>query len=133
MAGALDSLEGNRAQKFAAVDTAVKYGQQMQNETDRNQVDLFGSAGLEDDLIKVPSLSVISEWVEKETLDKEKEVLGTYVSGHPLLEHSENLEEFTSVSFEEGEELNKKDTVVVGGMITRIVPVSYTHLRAHET
>jgi DNA polymerase-3 subunit alpha len=121
MAGALDSLEGNRAQKFAAVDTAVKYGQQMQNETDRNQVDLFGSAGLEDDLIKVPSLSVISEWVEKETLDKEKEVLGTYVSGHPLLEHSENLEEFTSVSFEEGEELNKKDTVVVGGMITRIV------------
>ena len=121
MAGALDSLDGNRFQNFSAVDDAIKYGQQMQNETNRNQVDMFGSAGLEDDLIKIPTLKELPEWSEKDALSKEKEVLGFYVSGHPLLEHSEDLEEFTSVTFEDQQDLSKKDIIVVGGMITRIV------------
>ena len=120
MSGSLDSVSGNRAQKFAAVDDAVRYGQQMQIEKDRNQVDLFGG-GTNDILIKTPTLQQLNDWAEKESLDKEKEVLGLYVSGHPLLEHAEDLEEFTSISFEVGHELSKKDTVIVGGMITRIV------------
>jgi DNA polymerase-3 subunit alpha len=121
MSGTLDSVEGNRAQKFAAVDEAIRYGQQMQSEKDRNQVDLFGGGGQEDELIKTPGLQQLSEWQEKESLQKEKEVLGLYVSGHPLLEHAEDLEEFTSVTFGEKQEFSKKDTIVVGGMITRIV------------
>ena len=120
MSGSLDSVSGNRAQKFSAVDDAVRYGQQMQSEKDRNQVDLFGG-GAEDVLIKTPTFQQMDDWTEKEALDKEKEVLGLYVSGHPLLEHAEDLEEFTSISFEVGQELSKKDTVIVGGMITRIV------------
>ena len=120
MSGSLDSVSGNRAQKFAAVDDAVRYGQQMQIEKDQNQVDLFGG-GTEDTLIKTPTLQQLNDWAEKESLDKEKEVLGLYVSGHPLLEHAEDLEEFTSISFEVGHELSKKDTVIVGGMITRII------------
>ena len=44
-----------------------------------------------------------------------------YVSGHPLLEHAEDLEEFTTVSFEEGQDLSKNDTISVGGMITKII------------
>ena len=121
MAGAMDSIEGNRAQKFAAVDDAVKYGQMMQSEKDRNQVDLFGGGDQDDDLIKTPELKQMGEWSEKDSLEKEKEVLGSYVSGHPLLEHAEDLEEFTSVTFEEGQEFSKKDSLIVGGMITRIV------------
>ena len=121
MSGTLDSVEGNRAQKFAAVDEAIRYGQQMQSEKDRNQVDLFGGGGQDDDLIKIPDLHVMGDWSEKESLANEKEVLGSYVSGHPLLEHSEDLEEFTSITFDEGQEFSKKDTIVVGGMITRIV------------
>ena len=121
MSGTLDSVEGNRAQKFAAVDEAVRYGQQMQSEKERNQVDLFGGDGQDDELIKTPDLQQLSEWQEKKSLEKEKEVLGLYVSGHPLLEHAEDLEEFTSVTFGEEQEFSKKDTIVVGGMITRIV------------
>ena len=120
MAGALDSLEGNRAQKFSAVDGAVRYGQQMQIEKDRNQVGLFGD-GPEDLLIKVPDLQNMGDWNEKESLEKEKEVLGLYVSGHPLLEHAEDLEEFTSIVFGEEQNISKNDSLVVGGMITRIV------------
>ena len=119
--GSLDSLEGSRAQNFDAVDIAIKYGQKIQQETDKNQVDLFGTVDSKDELIKIPILSNIEEWSEKEALSNEMEVLGLYVSGHPLLEHADDLEEFTTVSFEEGQEISKKDTVLVGGMITKIV------------
>ena len=43
-----------------------------------------------------------------------------YVSGHPLLEHSEDLEEFTTVDFSDSLFLKKNDVVIVGGMITKI-------------
>jgi DNA polymerase-3 subunit alpha len=121
VSGSLDSIEGNRAQKFSSVDVAIRYGQQMQSDKDRNQVDLFFGGGEKDTLIKIPSLQQMGEWAEKESLEKEKEVLGFYVSGHPLLEHAEDLEEFTSISFDESQAFSKKDTIIIGGMITRIV------------
>ena len=121
MSGTMDSVEGNRAQKFSAVDGAIRYGQQMQSEKDRNQVDLFGGGGQDDELIKTPDLQKMADWKEKESLEKEKEVLGLYVTGHPLLEHAEDLEEFTSITFGEEQEFSKKDTIVIGGMVTRIV------------
>tara|TARA_B100001250_G_scaffold285808_1_gene247859 strand:- start:341 stop:3775 length:3435 start_codon:yes stop_codon:yes gene_type:complete len=121
MSGTMDSVEGNRAQKFSAVDEAIRYGQQMQSEKDRNQVDLFGGGGQDDELIKTPDLQKMADWKEKKSLEKEKEVLGLYVTGHPLLEHAEDLEEFTSITFGEEQEFSKKDAIVVGGMITRIV------------
>ena len=119
--GSMDGLEGSRAQNFDAVDIAIKYGQKMQQETDKNQVDLFGVGEMKDELIKIPVLENLEEWSEKESLSREMEVLGLYVSGHPLLEHADDLEEFTTVSFEEGQELSKNNTVFVGGMITKIV------------
>ena len=121
MSGSLDSIEGTRGEQFLSVDNAIKYGQQMQNETNRNQVDLFGSKNEQSDLIKVPVLQSAQDWSEKESLKKEAEVLGLYVSGHPLLEHSDDLEEFTTISFEEGDQISKNDTITLGGMITKIV------------
>ena len=89
----------------------------MQSDKDRNQVDLFGGGGQDDELIKTPDLQKMTDWKEKESLEKEKEVLGLYVTGHPLLEHAEDLEEFTSIAFGEEQEFSKKDAIVVGGMI----------------
>jgi len=121
MSGTMDSLDGNRAQQFSAIDEAIRYGQQMQSEKDRNQFDLFGGGNQDDILIKTPILQQMADWSEKDSLAKEKEVLGSYISGHPLLEHAEDLEEFTSITFGEEQEFSKNDTIVVGGMITRIV------------
>jgi len=120
MSGAMDSLEGNRAQQFSAVDNAIRYGQQIDNNKNLNQVDMFGSDNTESDLIKIPELPSIDEFDEQESLNNEKEVLGLYVSGHPLLEHAEDLEEFTTIDFGEEQKISKKDIVIVGGMITRI-------------
>ena len=121
ISGSLDSFDGNRAQNFAAVDDAIKYGQQMQSEINRDQVDLFGTQSEQDALIKTPILQLIPEWSEKESLGKELDVLGLYISGHPLLEHSEDLEEFTTIVFEEGQEISRNDVITIGGMITKII------------
>ena len=85
MAGALDSLKGTRSQKHNAIETALRYGQTVQENNARNQVDLFGSENLgSNDLSIVPTLDQTEEWVESKLLDNEKEVLGIYLSGHPL-------------------------------------------------
>ena len=119
--GSLDSLEGNRAQNYEAVDEAVQYGQKMQTEKDKNQVDLFGLNNQESSLIKIPTLRELEDWSEKESLEKEMEVLGLYISGHPLLEHADDLEEFTTIAFDEGQTLSKNDNICVGGMVAKVV------------
>ena len=118
--GAMDSLSGSRAQNFDAIDTAIKYGQQLQNSGNKNQVDLFSAGDNQSSLIKTPVLKEIEEWDEKKSLSFEKEVLGMYVSGHPLLEHADEIEEFTSVDFSDGLMLKKNEIVTVGGMVTKI-------------
>ena len=119
--GSLDSLEGNRAQNYEAVDEAVQYGQKMQTEKDKNQVDLFGLNDQESSLIKIPTLRELEDWSEKESLEKEMEVLGLYISGHPLLEHADDLEEFTTIAFDEGQTLSKNDNICIGGMVAKVV------------
>ena len=118
--GAMDSLSGSRAQNFDAIDTAIKYGQQLQNSGNKNQVDLFSVRDNQNSLIKTPELKEIEEWDEKKSLSFEKEVLGMYVSGHPLLEHADEIEEFTSVDFSDDLMLKKNEIVTVGGMVTKI-------------
>ena len=118
--GAMDSLSGSRAQNFDAIDTAIKYGQQLQNSRNKNQVDLFSVGDDKSSLIKTPELKEIEEWDEKKSLSFEKEVLGMYVSGHPLLEHADEIEEFTSVDFSDDLMLKKNEIVTVGGMVTKI-------------
>jgi len=118
--GSMDSISGTRSQNFEAIDTAIRYGQQLQNTGNKNQVDLFSNGSEKNSLIKTPELRIVDDWEEKKSLVYEKEVLGLYVSGHPLLEHSEDLEEFTSVDFSDSLFLKKNDIITVGGMITKI-------------
>lgn len=120
LSGAMDHFEGSRAQMFKAVDEAIRYGQQMQNDKNQNQVDMFGNSEGQSDLIRTPSLPDIQDWTEQETLSREKDVLGLFLTGHPLLEHAEDLEEFSNADFESEVTLSKHDVITVGGLITSI-------------
>ena len=121
MAGALDGLEGNRAQRYAVIDTALKYGQTIQENKARNQVDLFGAASENgQDTSMIPSLPTIEEWSESQLLENEKEVLGMYLSGHPLLKYAEDLEEFSTFDFSEKIEGRNGQKVRVGGSVTEV-------------
>jgi DNA polymerase-3 subunit alpha len=96
-AGALDSL-GKRAPLMAAVDKAMERAQKAQKDAAQGQSGLFGlfdegpKAGRSgDDLPKV------ADWEEGERLANEKEVLGFFVSGHPLDKYAEKLRNLTGV------------------------------------
>ena len=96
-AGALDSL-GKRGPLMAAVDKAMERAQKAQKDAAQGQTGLFGlfnegpAPGRdEDDLPRVP------DWEEGVRLANEKEVLGFFVSGHPLDKYAEKLKNLTGV------------------------------------
>jgi DNA polymerase-3 subunit alpha len=96
-AGALDSL-GSRAALMKSVDKAMERAQKAQKDAAQGQTGLFGlfdegpKAGRDaDDLPKV------ADWEEGERLANEKEVLGFFVSGHPLDKYAEKLRNLTGV------------------------------------
>ncbi|MGA2889907.1 MAG: DNA polymerase III subunit alpha [Terracidiphilus sp.] len=96
-AGALDSL-GSRAALMKAIDKAMERAQKTQRDAAQGQTGLFGlfdegpRTGRDaDDLPKV------ADWEEGERLANEKEVLGFFVSGHPLDKYAEKLRNLTGV------------------------------------
>ncbi|HVZ48467.1 MAG TPA: DNA polymerase III subunit alpha, partial [Gemmatimonadaceae bacterium] len=86
-AGAFDSLGGHRAQLAAALDGAIQAASLIQNEAATGQGSLFGDAapgGATAATAVRPALPNVPEYSEHERLTKEKEILGFYISGHPL-------------------------------------------------
>ena len=92
--GALDSLGAERSQNWAALDTALQEASLRQQEKESGQVSLFGDGGLgfgvsaaspsSDPKPHTARLPNVAPWSESERLSKEKEILGFYISGHPL-------------------------------------------------
>jgi len=85
-AGALDGLGGHRAQYWSALDSAMQEASLKQQEKAMGQVSLFGlpadSGGPASHAPRV--LPNVAPMAEAERLSREKEILGFYISGHPL-------------------------------------------------
>jgi len=94
-AGALDSL-GRRSQLIAAADKAIERAQKAQRDEAAGQHGLFG---IFDDhpASKPDALPSVPDWDESQRLQSEKEVLGFFVSGHPLDKYSEKLRNLPGV------------------------------------
>ncbi|MBI4419186.1 MAG: DNA polymerase III subunit alpha, partial [Gemmatimonadetes bacterium] len=82
-AGALDQLGGHRAQFAAAADAALAEAQLKQADREAGQASLFGDGGGARSAT-APGLPDIAPWSEAERLAREKEVIGFFISGHPL-------------------------------------------------
>jgi DNA polymerase III subunit alpha len=98
-AGALDNLGGHRAQYAKALDDAIAEAALKQEEKASGQVSLFGdpsSNGGTSSRGTKHELPVASPWPESERLQKEKEILGFYISGHPLEPYRTECELFAS-------------------------------------
>ncbi len=86
--GGFDSFKINRSQYFEQekdqtyIEKMIKFGNKIQDDKNSNQVDMFGENI--DSGVKPPSLIDCSEWGTMDLLSKEKEVVGIYLSGHPL-------------------------------------------------
>ncbi|HEY5220085.1 MAG TPA: DNA polymerase III subunit alpha, partial [Gemmatimonadaceae bacterium] len=87
VSGALDELGGHRQQYLAALDTALQEASLTQQERSTGQVSLFGDAGGADSATTIERRHVlpnVGPMTESDRLAKEKEILGFYISGHPL-------------------------------------------------
>ncbi len=122
-AGAMDSLEGTRAQKFAAIEEALKFAQRVHDKkTPQDQISLFdlmgdGEETPEELQIQYPELPKVPDWSLQEKLAREKQFLGFYVSGHPLDRYRTEIALFSNLDWSHFEELKEGDEVRVAAMI----------------
>lgn len=119
LSGAFDSVKGSRAQNFSAIENALSFGAKVKEAKKQHAGSLFGSNG-EDFVIDEPELPNIPEWKPKERLAKEREVLGFYLSDHPLRKFSSEYNSFATVHLGEPETFENKEYVRACGVITAI-------------
>jgi DNA polymerase-3 subunit alpha len=127
-AGACDSLGGHRKQLIEVLEPALAEAQLLNQEREAGQGSLFGEGGNDGkdgketangaSLPDLPVLPDIPPWTEAERLAKEKEVLGFFISGHPLERYREEVEIFgartTATLGEWGEQQVSVAAVVTG-------------------
>jgi DNA polymerase-3 subunit alpha len=118
-AGAMDSLEGTRPQLMAAVDSAMEAGQRSWRDRLSGQGGLFGAFEEEEPAAEKP-LPNVPDWSLREKLSGEKELLGFYVTGHPLDEFADKIAELATHDTSVLEGLDKGVEVTLCGILTGI-------------
>ncbi|MDY4771746.1 MAG: DNA polymerase III subunit alpha [Lachnospiraceae bacterium] len=132
-AGAFDCLEGNRHQKMMVYPRIVDSVVQERKNAMAGQMTLFDIVGEEDKKAFEISLPDVPEYDKEALLAFEKEVLGVYISGHPLENYTAMMEKnITAITsdFQPDDEIGAArvrdgQSVVVGGIITEKT-VKYT-------
>jgi len=119
--GALDSF-GPRRALLEALDRLIGMSSGHHRMSQNGQMNLFGAAVLVTDEI---SLTNIPEGDPREILVWEKELLGLYVSSHPILPYWDQIKKCISHTSTELEDLPNNQKIMVGGMVT--------HFRPHQT
>ncbi|WP_431162906.1 DNA polymerase III subunit alpha [Flagellimonas beolgyonensis] len=128
LAGGFDSFtETHRAQYFhddgdgiTFLEKAVKYGSKYQENENSSQVSLFGDAS--EVQIPEPIVPPCEEWGTMEKLRREKEVVGIYISGHPLDDFKKEINAFCNAqisAFSNLEEFVNRE-LSVAGVITDV-------------
>jgi DNA polymerase III subunit alpha len=127
-AGGFDSFSGvTRAQYFHVegegitfYEKAMRYGSKFQENENSAQVSLFGDAS--DVQIAEPVVPPCEDWSTMEKLAKEKEVVGIYISGHPLDDYKFEMKYFCNAKLEalKNMELHVGKSLTFGGIINNV-------------
>jgi DNA polymerase-3 subunit alpha len=118
-AGAFDSTGANRAQLTEALDRAIESGMRAWRDREMGQHGLFGFD--EDDAKTETPMVNLPDWTGQQKLAGEKEVLGIYVSGHPLDQFREKIANVSRHYTDQLEGLEKGYSVEMCAIITSIV------------
>jgi DNA polymerase-3 subunit alpha len=125
-AGAFDSLGARRAQLMGVVERALQAGAAKLSDRRSGQKGLFDSFDDSKSSTATVKLPDTPEWQEREKLANEKEVLGFYLTSHPLAEHEDTLRTFCSHTTVSAAALPGRSEVLVGGMLSAI---KYSHTK----
>ena len=119
-AGAFDSFGHRRAQLMAVVERAIQSGAAALADRRSGQKSLFGDVDEESAEATELQLPDVPELEERDKLLMEKEVLGFYLSSHPLEEFRGQFETFCSHSTADLGELPDRTEITIGGMLSSI-------------
>lgn len=131
LAGAFDSISGFHRSKFFSTDQRdssgsvfieqlIRYGSRMQTERSTAQQSLFGGTDQVD--IQPPLVPQCDDWNKLETLNHEKEMIGMYLSSHPLDDYEIAIKRFCNTAltqFANIYDLKDKD-FTIAGMVTEV-------------
>jgi DNA polymerase-3 subunit alpha len=121
LAGAFDSVGGSRAQNFSAIEEALSIGSRIKSAKESHSNSLFGGSSESIDF-EMPKLPEVRSWDNKERLAKEREVLGFYLSDHPLRKYETEYNSFATVHLGEPSTFTFNENVRVCGVITDVSP-----------
>lgn len=126
LSGGFDSFEiarqnyfGINAKGDSFLDSLIRYGQLYQQEQSQAQNSLFGSTEAIE--IATPQVPQAEPWSTIETLNRERDLVGIYLSAHPLDEFDIILKAMCNTHCTELDDkvsLSKKDQIVIGGIVT---------------
>ncbi len=119
--GAFDSLGDHRAQLMGAIETLLNYASAVQKSAPEGQNLLFTLS----DSISTPDLPNVVEWEEKEILKNEMDILGFYVSSHPMAKYMGEIKKYTNTDTELISEIKDRREVSVAGVV-RSLTVKHT-------
>ncbi|MGI9519569.1 MAG: DNA polymerase III subunit alpha, partial [Pirellulaceae bacterium] len=126
-AGAMDSFGANRAQLLAVLDRALQSGAAAAADRRSGQKSLFGGDPADETAeASAGTLPDLPEMDKRDKLLAEKEVLGFYLTSHPLQEHDERLARFRTKLSNQLGACRDRESAVLGGMISSI---KYSHVK----
>ena len=117
--GACDSFGQTPPTLFAQIERTLSRAASILSDKQKGQSSLFGA--LEEKSPPMPeAISNLPEWPQHELLAHEKELLGFYVTGHPLTPFAPILEKFTLTNLAKLGELPNRSMTRIGGMIAAV-------------
>lgn len=120
LAGALDSLPGHRAQKISILDETLEVSAKWKKEKEDLQLHLFGFTEQLNVTVDLPD---VSPYPAARQLEMEREMLGLYLSGHPLDPFESDLEPFDLVPLHLLGECDEGSWVNVAGLVISCRPI----------
>jgi len=119
--GALDLFGSPRAQMLVSLDTILEFSSKTQKEKAKGQLSFF-DAGFSQNGFKstLNNMPAVKEWPEPQLLAFEKEMLGFYVTGHPLARYAHELKRFTSSSTANLDQYDDGSEIKIVGLIAKI-------------
>ncbi len=118
--GALDSLPGYRSQKLEVLEDALQRAHQTRKDRENGQATLFARFDAEKTKNGEPDFPQMDEWHQNKCLAMEKELMGMYISGHPLSPHEKTIRALATHSIIQLRELRDGTQVRVGGIIEQV-------------
>jgi DNA polymerase-3 subunit alpha len=120
--GACDGLGQTRASMFGSLERVMARAASVAEDRARGQSSLFDMLGEAPPASRAEAAGALPEWPQHELLAAEKELLGFYVTGHPLTPYAALLEQYCLHNSVTAKELTGRATTRLGGLVAAVQP-----------